>query len=653
MNFLEFKQTFQANFSNFIKDQQFLFVTNVDKDELWNTYLSNFPENNQQEHNCNSCRYFIKNYGNLVAINSNYELVSYWDFEVEDKDYQKVINTLRDLVLSKPVKDVFLNETNKLGTDYNFATPSTKWNHLYYQLPNTFKTSKAVIESKKSEYRDNKSVFKRSLEELTINSVKTVLDLIAENNLYRGSEFKQLLETFEDYKEEYINLTNKQKDNYCWVNATKSQAVTRIRNTSIGTLLIYLSNDVDIEIAVRKYEKVVAPTNYKRPKALVTAKMVEDAQKTIESLGLSQALHRRFAVSDDLTVNDVLWISRNNEVLNVFDELKKTVIVNPKKLNNVKEVKLQQFIDEVLPNSKSVELLVENKHEGNLVSLLTSVDEDAPNLFKWNNNFSWCYKNNLTDSLKEKVKAAGGKVEGKLRVSLEWYNYDDLDLWMYEPNGNYISFRNKKSRTGGELDVDENAGSGRTRTPVENIIYSHRATLPEGKYKVVVNQFQNRENTDVGFKVEVEYEGELFEFSYNNSPRYKEDIVVVEFNINKDGIKLTKESKISSKQIWNLTTNTFYQVDTITYSPNYWNNNIGNKHIFFFLKDCKNNEVVRGIFNEYLKDELLVHKRVFEALGAKLQVHYSNNQLSGLGFSTTIQNSFIVKVDNKLVKVVV
>ena len=70
------------------------------------------------------------------------------------------------------------------------------------------------------------------------------------------------------------------------------------------------------------------------------------------------------------------------------------------------------------------------------------------------------------------------------------------------------------------------------------------------------------------------------------------------------------------------------------------------------IEGCKNPDPVRGFFNEYLRSDLeRNHRRVFEALASKAKTEYSDDQLSGLGFSLTQSNDVIVKVNNKSFKI--
>ena len=97
----------------------------------------------------------------------------------------------------------------------------------------------------------------------------------------------------------------------------------------------------------------------------------------------------------------------------------------------------------------------------------------------------------LPSDLRSRVEAAGGK-SGDVQISLIWFNTNDLDLHCVDPNGFEIYWKpdHRRSRSGGELDVDRNAGCNRlTAEPVENIYWA-KGTAPMGRYRVYLNFYQ-------------------------------------------------------------------------------------------------------------------------------------------------------------------
>lgn len=191
--------------------------------------------------------------------------------------------------------------------------------------------------------------------------------------------------------------------------------------------------------------------------------------------------------------------------------------------------------------------------------------------------------------------------------------------------------------------------------PIEEMNETMQFTVPErkmleGKYVVYVNNFHYRESVDTGFTLEIEHNGEVRQFVYDKPVKHKENVKVAEITYSKSkGIQIRElipSTSHSSVSLWNIDTNKFHKVNVMMLSPNYWDEQgIGNKHYFFMLDDCKNPEPVRGFFNEYLNSELTPHRKVFEVLADKMKTPYQEHQLSGLGFSSTMRNSVIVKVD--------
>jgi len=680
MEFKRFKKSLQEHVASMLDQQSTLYVTDVDKDKLWETYLDSFPPGTNEifrerrEHDCSCCRQFVRAFGNVVTIADN-QVMTIWDFQSGLAEYQSVIDALSEMVRSAPIQDVFVTKEKAFGTDRNYeqrddGTVHT-WEHFRVDLPQRFTTRSSKSEaSLAGEFRDVRNVFKRSLEEISRNAIDTVLDLIAQNSLYKGEEWQGVLTQFLALHTEYSNLASDQeREFYCWAKSVKvGGAMGKIKNHSIGVLLTDITDGMDLNEAVKRYEKIVAPTNYKRPKAIFTKRMIEQAQQTIVDLGLMDSLGRRFATVEDVTVNNILFankdtLKRMSGNGGVFAELSQEVAVNPKQFDRAEEVHIEHFIEHVLPRTTSIEALFENQHVSSLVSIIAPAVKESPTMFKWNNGFSWAYNGNITDSMKERVKAAGGNVEGVLRASLQWNedgdNPNDFDLHCIEPGKNRIYYMNKRQihRSSGSLDVDI-IHPPKDQIAIENIAHASLSRMPEGEYDFQIHTYSNRGGTS-GFRAEVEFDGQIYSFDYRKSTRQGQFVKVATVTLSKKtgfSIKPHIDSSMSSKTVWGVQTNKFHPVSVMMFSPNYWDlqTGIGHRHYLFILRGCINDTTPNGFFNEFLREDLLKHKRVFEALGSKMRVEPSDAQLSGLGFSATKRNALICKVEghaSRLVKI--
>ncbi len=319
-----------------------LFALNLDKDKLWETYLNSFPAGSnplyktRTEHDCGCCRHFVKALGGIVAITDGV-IGTLWDFKVEGA-YQEVADAMAEFVRQHAIDNVYLHYERLVGTANSRQLLEDKsvktWDHFYVNLPDSAIVKKDDIGTKLGESRSTFDVMKRGLSEITPDAVDTVLDLISQNSLYRGEEHKTAVVEFKKLQARFSQQHSEVKrDLFVWENL---HPAARIRNTVIGTLLVDLSEGKELEEAVKGFESKVAPTNYKRPTALVTKAMVAKAQAVVTELGLTTALERRYATLDDITVNNILFADRaTKRAMNVFDDIAAGAAVDPKKLGKV------------------------------------------------------------------------------------------------------------------------------------------------------------------------------------------------------------------------------------------------------------------------------------------------------------------------------
>ena len=194
---------------------------------------------------------------------------------------------------------------------------------------------------------------------------------------------------------------------------------------------------------------------------------------------------------------------------------------------------------------------------------------------------------------------------------------------------------------------------GESTEPVENLAWN-LDQIQSGEHSISVHNFTRRNSSQIGFTIEIEFLGDIYTYQYNKSLAERAEVHVLNFsvvdgklNLNVSGVMKEDGSSVKSKNIWNVNTNTYVTVNSIMYSPNHWDeNSIGNKHYFFMLEGCVAETTLRGLYNEMISNDLNNHRKVFEILGDKLKCEKvnANEQLSGLGFSSTLRKSLTVKV---------
>lgn len=674
-----------------------LFRLNISGQEIWDTYLAGFSKEedpvfrdpSSSTHTCNNDKNFIRRYGNIVAITNDLKIISLFDIDVTNSIYANTFANLRKVISKATVSEVFFEtfaelnflpyeKTNnkqkvyQLGMEKTFKRYSKEeadkfgvvntsdiytFHHFHVFLDKEFVSfTGSSVESIMGNYRDAKNVFKRALDEISLDTLSLVKDLISQGSLLDGTTHLHKINTFIPFKKEYDKLSSKEKDLYAWI-TSYNLPTAKFKNELIGVLCTELAEGKELNAACESWNKRVDPANYMKATAPITKKQIEEAKQFVIDNGYESSFQRRFATIDDIKVSEILHSNVGNasiKEVSIFDNIKTSSTRHKRsEFDKVEEINIEKFMTEILPSCTSVEAFLTSQHKGNLVAL-TTASENSKQIFKWNNPFSWTFNGNLAgkSQIKETVKSKGGNVTGVLRCSIMWAEQNgdnsDLDLHCIDAGGAEIYFGSKRShKTNGWLDVDiTNPVTQMPNGAVENIAFPNFTGMEDGVYKFFVKQFSARSSK--GFKAEIEFDGELYSYSYDKP--VSGVIHLAEVTL-KNG-KLTINHKLpctdgigASQTMWNLDTNQFHKVNLVSLTPNHWgDNNIGNKHYLFMLEDCKCEESIRSFHIENLLPELAQHRKVLEVLGNTSMIKPSNKQLSGLGFNSTVKDELVVKV---------
>lgn len=702
----KFTEEIQKQFDLMCKSGK-LFRSALTGQELWNIYILSFngdpvfrdPESSI--HNCNLCKNFIRRYGNIVAIDENYNIITIFDV-IPDEEYAQAAKDMSDALKKAAIKDVFFetftelnslpyescsktNEKFKLGIDKNVKRYTKEeaekfgvvkpdeirtFDHMYMTLPAAFvsKTGESA-EKIASDYRDAKNVFQRAMQEIPTDTLFLVKDLIVQGSLLDGATHLYKVEQIIPMKQQYDSLPADKRDNWCWVNSY-GLPYAKFKNELIGVLCSELAEGEELNKACQSWNKRVDPANYMKAVAPITKKQIEEAKAFVEEFGYEESFNRRFANIDDIKASEILHmnvVTDKAPTISMFDSVKPAISTRHKRseFDSVEEVNIKKFMKDILPGCTSVEAFLTSSQEGNMVSLTTANIKDSKPIFKWSNNYSWTFNGNLAgkSQIKQAVKDAGGNVEGVVNFRLAWNDGEDhsdrsdLDAWAKEPDGYSIGYStnfrrdvgNNRTPCSGQLDVD-NTNPG-NKMGVENITWINKHQMKDGVYRLWVNQYIARNSQ--GFKAEIDVEGETYTYEYNRPVNGNINVAEITLKNGVFSIRHILPETTLSKEVYGLQINNFHKVNLICVSPNHWDeNNVGNKHYFFMIDGCKCPVSIRSFHAENLIPELAQHRKVLEVLGNTTMIAPSDKQLSGLGFNATVRDELVVRLQGSHKRVV-
>lgn len=698
-----------------------LFRADVSGQVVWDTYLSNFSDEEDpvfrdpqaSSHNCNNCKNFVRRYGNIVALDENLNLMTIFDVEAVD-EYANTIANLSEMIRSHKIENVFFEtfmELNslpyevcsksmnkfKLGTEKNHkrytkaeaemygvvkADEIRTFHHLVLTLPAQYvDQTGSSIESIMAQYRSDKEVFKRAMDEIPSDTLELVKDLINQGSLLNGDAHIKKVETMLELKKLYDTIPVAIRDNWCWFKSVRF-SLAKFRNELIGVLCTELAEGKEINEACKSWNKRVDPANYMKAVAPITETQKKNAQQFVEDNGYAASFDRRLATLDDIKVTEIKHINNETKAtkaVSMFDNVKPIKSQHKRnEFDKVEEVSIDKFMKDILPGCTSIELYLENRLENNLVTMTTTKDLECKNPFKWNNPYSWTYKGNLAgkSELTQMVEARGGSISGAFRFSHSWNelerNESLMDLHVFMPGCRLPLFTGKAGgpsvigrrvgwnqrtdgQSGGRQDVDNIHEAKQGEIPVENITFPTVDRMPEGVYTCMIHNYNFRKTGGKG-RAEVAIGNDVYQYIYP-ATKMGEFVTIAEVTL-KDGMftiehKLPVASEIT-KEMYGLESNNFHKVNLMCLSPNYWDGNeVGNKHYLFMLDGCKIDSPIRSFHNENLNTELLEHRKVLDILGAFNMVSEpADKQLSGIGFNATVKDEVILKLSGNFKRVI-
>lgn len=380
-----------VNFNKTARDpSKCLFRVKLERNELFEKYLSLFEENIRQDYNCACCKSFLRRYGGLVIIDSvtGKTTSAMWRTEEEFTPtsgmafFNPILKELADIVEAAEVDYYF---TRKLDQVHIGTLSKGGFQHFFIDANAVEKSapfSTMTTEAKRQDFKSLKNNLKRF--DLSIAS-PALMFFEADKDMKSHTKHRNTLNKFKELAEKYAaNKNPKMQANFIWdAISSVDKGLINIGNTVVGRFMEHLMTDFTLEQAKSEFLKAVDPLRYFHPTAAASAGTIVAAEKLFAELGLESALNRRFARLDEIPRK--LWEPTEKSIgvkEGIFASLKPKEDEKKSVTIDAGVITWAVFERDYLPKADSIKVKFRTNKLYLFGSYVTAVDPESKPIFK-------------------------------------------------------------------------------------------------------------------------------------------------------------------------------------------------------------------------------------------------------------------------------
>lgn len=367
---------------------------------LSSIYVLAFPAEEQQHHNCNCCRDFIRRFGNSVFVQADGTTISaLWDHTVAPAEYAGAIRAMETRVEQQEVVGQFFTSFNEWGT------PETNgWSHFHVQpsLGCTSLVPEHMVGTVSGAVIEAATLLGKAIEEFPIEVVAAAVNLLSSDRLNRAESFKeQAVWLHSVIKRLSIQKNLKKRSNALFLEAVNapSPSWNRIANTVVGKLMEDIKADLHVDSIVGRFNSLTSGEVYQRSVAPPSEGNIKVAQKLFEELGLSETdLERRAAYLEEVRCFWTPAVAKAAEPSKLFGNLAtKEQAAKPALSDKVApstRTTYARFAETILPTVLAMKIAIPGGGDLPFTGFVAPVHADAKPIFYYDtvedrNPISW------------------------------------------------------------------------------------------------------------------------------------------------------------------------------------------------------------------------------------------------------------------------